>query len=350
MIMKEKLRVAVAMSGGVDSSVAALILQQQGYIVTSYTMTLGANPELDRSAVESAKTVARKLGIGHHIIDLSSDFKKTIIDYFISEYIKGKTPNPCALCNRYIKFGKLAEQALSDGNDLFATGHYARLEKDLSTGRIILKKGLCKEKDQSYFLFYLKEEILKNIIFPLGEKMKPETFKIAEQADLSSRDRPESADACFLNSHDYRHFLKEHGAVDQPGGILYLDGTPLGKHEGFHNYTIGQRKGLRIAFKEPLYVVRMDSSKNSLIVGEKEHLFTKTLKIEDINILYSPAGSDFECSVKIRYRHNPANARVSIDDQGGAGIEFEIPQRAVTPGQAAVFYQDDILIGGGWIV
>lgn len=348
--MKQNLRVAVAMSGGVDSSVAALILQKQGYIVTGYTMALGANHELDRSAVESAKTVARKLGIGHHIVDLSSDFKKTIIDYFISEYIKGKTPNPCAVCNRFIKFGKLTEQALSDGNDLFATGHYARLEKEQSTGRIILKKGLDQEKDQSYFLFYLKEEILKNIIFPLGDITKPETLEVARQAGLRSTDRPESADACFLNNHDYRHFLKAYGVTDQPGEILYMDGTPLGKHTGFHNYTIGQRKGLRIAFKEPLYVVRMDSAKNSLIVGEKEHLFTKTLKIEDINMLYPSAGSDFECSVKIRYRHSPASARVSINDNGVAGIELEIPQRAVTPGQAAVFYQDDILIGGGWIV
>jgi tRNA-specific 2-thiouridylase len=215
---------------------------------------------------------------------------------------------------------------------------------------IILMKGLCKEKDQSYFLFYLKEEILKNIIFPLGDMTKPETLEVAKQAGLSSTDRPESADACFLNNHDYRHFLKAHGVTDQPGEILYMDGAPLGKHEGFHNYTIGQRKGLRIAYREPLYVVRMDSAKNSLIVGEKGHLFTKTLKIEYINILYPSAGSDFECSVKIRYRHSPARARVSINNNGGAGIEFDIPQRAITPGQAAVFYQDDILIGGGWIV
>ena len=350
MASADSLRVAAAMSGGVDSSVAALILQKQGYIVTGYTMTLGANPELDCSAVESAKTIARKLGIKHRIIDLSSDFEKKVIDYFISEYSMGKTPNPCAFCNRFIKFGKLAEQALSDGNDFFATGHYARLESGQMPGGVILKKGLCKEKDQSYFLFYLKKEILKNVIFPLGEMMKPETFKIAEQAGLSSRDRPESADACFLNNDDYRHFLKARGVIDQQGEILYIDGAPLGKHAGFHNYTIGQRKGLRIAFEEPLYVIRMDQVKNNLIVGKREHLFTKTLKIEDINILYSAAGSDFECSVKIRYRHSPAPARVSIDRNGGAGIEFETPQRAVTPGQAAVFYQDDILIGGGWIV
>jgi len=350
MASADSLRVAAAMSGGVDSSVAALILQKQGYIVTGYTMTLGANPELDCSAVESAKTIARKLGIKHRIIDLSSDFEKKVIDYFISEYSMGKTPNPCAFCNRFIKFGKLAEQALSDGNDLFATGHYARLENELATGRIILKKGLYKEKDQSYFLFYLKEEILKNIIFPLGDMTKPETLEVARQAGLRSTDRPESADACFLNNLDYRHFLKAHGVTGQPGEILYLDGASLGKHEGFHNYTIGQRKGLRIAFEEPLYVIRMDQVKNNLIVGKREHLFTKTLKIEDINILYSAAGSDFECSVKIRYRHSPAPARVSIDRNGGAGIEFETPQRAVTPGQAAVFYQDDILIGGGWII
>jgi tRNA-specific 2-thiouridylase len=348
--MKNNLRVAVAMSGGVDSSVAALILQKQEYIVSGYTMILGTNEELDRSAVESAKTIAWKLGIEHRIIDLSFDFKKRVIDYFVSEYIKGKTPNPCAFCNRFIKFGKLAERALSDGNDFFATGHYARLEKEPLSGDIILKKGFSKEKDQSYFLFYLKKEMLKNIIFPLGQMMKSETFRIAEQADLSFRNRTESADACFLNNDDYRHFLKEHGVINQPGEILYMDGTPLGRHEGFHNYTIGQRKGLRIAFKEPLYVVRIDPENNRLIVGEKEHLFTKTLKIEDINILYPSAGSDFECTVKIRYRHSPVPARVRINDSAGADIEFAVPQRAVTPGQAAVFYQDEILIGGGWIV
>lgn len=346
----DRLKIAVAMSGGVDSSTAALILKKEGHKVTGYTMILGIVPELDRSAVESAKTVAEKIGIVHRIVDLSKDFEDEVIRYFIDEYNKGKTPNPCALCNRFIKFGGLVNRALSDGNDLFATGHYARIEKGLQPDELILKRGFYKEKDQSYFLFYLPKDILKKIIFPLGNMTKPETFEIAEGAGLGFRERPESADACFLDKTDYRTFLKEHGVTERPGEILYFNGTPLGKHKGLQNYTIGQRKGMGIAFEEPLYVIKIDAANNALIVGKEEQIYTKNLKVEDVNILYTAPGRDFECSVKIRYRHNPAPAHVILDSEGGAEIEFETPQRAVTPGQAAVFYQDDILIGGGWII
>lgn len=344
------LKIAVAMSGGVDSSTAALILKQQGHEVTGYTMILGIVPELDRSAVESAKAAAVKIGISHRTVDLSKDFEDEVIRYFMNEYKKGKTPNPCALCNRFIKFGGLVNRALSDGNDFFATGHYARIENGPPPDELVLKRGIYKEKDQSYFLFYLPKEILKKIIFPLGEMSKPETFKIAERAGLRFRERPESADACFLDKTDYRTFLKEHGVTEQPGEILYLDGTTLGKHNGLQNYTIGQRKGMGIAFKEPLYVIKIDAANNTLIVGREEHIYTKSLKAEDVNILYTAPGRDFDCSVKIRYRHKPAPAHVILDSKGGAEIEFETPQRAVTPGQAAVFYRDDILIGGGWII
>jgi tRNA-specific 2-thiouridylase len=347
---KKKLRIAVAMSGGVDSSTAAYILQEEGYSVTGYTMTIGADADLDSSAVESAKAVSSRLGIDHHIVDVTEEFNSYIIRYFIKEYEKGKTPNPCALCNRFIKFGKLAEKAFSDGNDLFATGHYARLEKKPSTDLYVLKRGSDKNKDQSYFLFHLEADILKKLIFPLGSLTKQETIHIAESAGLDCRNRPESSDACFLNNSDYRDFLKLRGIAGKPGDILYLDGRILGRHTGFHNYTIGQRKGLRIAYETPLYVIRFDYENNNIIAGGEEHLYSENLKIEDVNILYPMPNHEMECQVKIRYRHTAVPAYVKLDLEGGAEITFETPQRAITPGQAAVFYNKDILIGGGWII
>lgn len=338
------------MSGGVDSSVAGYLLLKEGYSVSGYTMITGANTELDRSAVESAKTVSERLSINHHTIDLSGEFRRHVINYFIQEYGAAKTPNPCAYCNRFIKFGKLAERAFMDGNGFFATGHYALLEKESSTGKHFLKRGKDKNKDQSYFLFYLKADMLEKIIFPLGALTKKETIGIAEKAGLDCRNRPESTDACFLGDGDYRDFIKKHGVTEKPGDIIYVDGRKLGIHSGLHNYTIGQRKGLRIAFEKPLYVVRFDYQKNSIIVGKEEHLYTDKLKIEDVNLLYPIQSQIIECQVKIRYRHTPVSAKVMLDLKGSAEIIFRSPQRAVTPGQAAVFYDNEILIGGGWII
>jgi tRNA-specific 2-thiouridylase len=348
--MVKKKKAVVAMSGGVDSSVAVLLLKEAGYDVTGLTMAVLGMGEHDTRAVESAKKTAAVLEIRHEVIDLSSCFDDEIVGYFISEYENGRTPNPCVRCNRRIKFGRLLDHAISLGADCFATGHYARILKDPLTGEYSLRKAKDLKKDQSYFLYNIKKENLDRIKFPLGELTKSKCREIARENKLPVFDRPESEDACFLESRSYSELLLRRGLSEKEGEIRLRDGTVVGKHSGYFNFTIGQRKGLGIGWTEPLYVLKIEPEGNFVIVGTKADTFASRVIAGALNFLTKPEGDLFDCKVRIRYRHKEDDASVRILDNDKAEIIFDRPQNAVTPGQSVVFYDVDKVIGGGIIL
>jgi len=342
-------KIAVAMSGGVDSSVAAAVLKQQGQEIFGITMlVVPASESPAAGAAENARNVCRHLGIPHFTVDLRDEFKKDIIADFCSQYSLGKTPNPCVRCNRFIKFGRLFDKARELGADRLAAGHYARVASN--NGRYLLKKGCDARRDQSYFLHQLTQAQLAQLLFPVGELTKNEVRRLAKSLNLPSA-VSESREICFIPDNDYRHFLKVHPDVTEaPGDIVDKAGRVKGKHAGLSAYTIGQRHGLGIASPQPLYVIKLDTEHNRVVLGTKADLLASACTVGNINwIACEPPAAEVTAVVKIRYQHPGAVARISPLPGSRARLDFETPQSAVTPGQAAVFYDGEVVLGGGSI-
>lgn len=350
-------KVLVAMSGGVDSSVAAALLIDSGYEVEGITfIPYHANAYdtkfSDDSYIEDAKNICNTLKIIHHTVDFSSDFKNEIIDYFIRDYLNGRTPNPCTRCNPIIKFGKLFEKADELGAKYIATGHYSIINQGLNSGRYYITKGKDSTKDQSYMLWGLGQEQLSRIIFPLGNHTKDQTKEIANSLNFNVVNKPESQEVCFIPDDDYRRYLLDNSNVIKEigKGDIVMDGKVLGRHDGYPFYTIGQRKGLGISYSEPLYVKNIDSENNIVEVTTNNNLFEKTLKADSINLMkYNDLPSTIELYAKIRYRDpgKPAKCYISNDL---LYVEFIEPRRAITPGQSVVMYEGSDLVGGGIII
>ncbi len=352
-----KKRVLLGMSGGVDSSVAAILLKEQGYEVVGITMNLWNNEKAGEEEISSsafdAKMVCEKLGIEHYTIDLRENFNENVINYFCNCYSKCQTPNPCIECNKYFKFRVMYQKAKELGCDYIATGHYAKVEYDERYNKYVLKKSNAGRKDQSYVLYSIDKDLLDKIIFPLNNfEDKSQIRKIAEEHGLQIANKPDSEDICFIPDGDYKKFLEENSNITQnPGNIVHVDGRVLGKHNGLYNYTIGQRKGLGIANPVPLFVVGFNKEKNEVIVGESDKLFSKELYLEDVNLLLIDEITEkTEVMAKIRYSAKEAKAFIYPIDNGKMKVEFEEPQRAITPGQSVVFYIDDCVVGGGKIL
>lgn len=351
-------RVLVAMSGGVDSSVAAALLKQQGYTVIGVTMRIWEGvafpaqtgfrgcygPDEERD-MEDACGVADVLDIPFHFLDLRSEYRSQVLDYSRGEYLSGRTPNPCVRCNRWVKFEAIGRKArdCGIGFDLFATGHYARVEYDEKHGRYLLRKARDLSKDQSYFLFSLSQEQLGCCLFPLGNRTKQEVKQIASDLGLGINGKPESQD--FI-SGGYSFLVKDSA---QPGPILDSEGRVIGQHRGIPFYTVGQRRGLGLASKEPLYVTIIDAERNAVIVGRKDELYSDELTVSELNWMVQRPSEPIRAKARIRYRHREAEAMVVPLDGDRVSVRFKEPQMAVTPGQAVVFYEDDLVLGGGTI-
>ncbi len=356
-------KVMVAMSGGVDSSVALVVLKDS-YELIGVTLKLhdgeyeqsGLKTCCSLTDIEDAGQVASRFGVMHYVYNFKEQFEEKVIKEFISSYENGLTPNPCIDCNRYIKFEGLLERAISLGCDYIATGHYARVEFDAERNRWLLKKAIDNngenEKDQSYVLYNLKQEQLSHILFPLGCMKKSEVREIAEKNGLVNADKPDSQDICFVPDGDYASFIEKN--TDRkavPGDVKNSDGKIVGRHNGLINYTIGQRKGLGIAFGKPTYVIGKNIDDNSLIVGSEQELMKKSLYADDLNWISIPELTEpILCKAKTRYRMQEQPCVVYPEPDGSVYVEFNEPQRAITPGQRVVFYDGDIVIGGGRIV
>jgi|SRR6185369_9413115 len=344
--MSEKMKIAVAMSGGVDSSVTAALLKAEGHEVIGITMRLWDGPS---TAVSDAVRVAGHLGIPHHVASFEGCFEERIMRYFTGEYQSGRTPNPCARCNQLIKFGALMEMAGRLGAGYLATGHYARIVTDMD-GVPHLMKAVNVSKDQSYFLFSLKTEQLRKIMFPLGVvKDKSEVRRIAADMGIVVAEKDDSQDICFIPDGDYCGFLESRGVTPVPGNFLLEDGTVVGRHKGIHRYTVGQRRGMGIAWSEPLYVIRIEAGSGNVIVGSEPQLYRDSFTISDCNWIQSVEQIVEGLQCKIRYRHSPVSCVVTNLSEGRAEVSFPSPVKGVTPGQAAVFYRGEELLGGGWI-
>jgi len=350
-------KVVVAMSGGVDSSVAAALLKEQGYDVIGMMLRLWSEPGKEESnrcctpdSMAQARRVAARLDIPFYVIDAKDVFHKTVVQYFLDGYARGETPNPCLICNRQIRWTFLLDHALALGADFMATGHYVR--KQTVEGGHQLLRAVDRSKDQAYVLHVLNQEKLARALFPIGDYPKPEIRAIAEKFGLPTASRKDSQDLCFLAGEDYRNFLKRNAAeMLQPGEILTRDGRSVGEHTGLANYTIGQRKGLGLASLVPLYVLGKDSATNSLIVGTQEELGSQQLTARDVNWLSGETPSEpFRAEVKIRYTAKEAEALVIPVEGNQVQVRFDAPQRDITSGQAAVFFQDAIMLGGGIIL
>jgi tRNA-specific 2-thiouridylase len=349
-------KVVVALSGGVDSSVAAALLVEQGYEVVGATMRLWSAPgceEENRCCTpqtrELAAQLAEQLGIPFHILDAQQAFRQAVVQRFLDGYSRGDTPNPCVYCNRYLKWDYLWQFAQSIGAEAIATGHYARLREG-TDGTYELWKGVDATKDQTYFLSLLTQQQLAHTLFPLGEYTKLEVRQLAHARQLPSADAPESQDLCFLGKRDYRDFLREYAPqAVQPGEIVDRHGKVLGSHNGLAFYTIGQRKGLP-ASAQALYVYEKDLEHNRLVVGTEDELGADSMQVREINwIAGNPPAEHFEAEVKIRFKAVPALAQVEVQPDGSAMVHFAKPLRDITPGQLAVFYQGEKVLGGGWI-
>jgi tRNA-specific 2-thiouridylase len=355
---KKMSKVVVAMSGGVDSSVAAALLKEQGYEVIGMMLRLWSEAGKEESnrcctpdAMALARRVAAKLDIPFYVIDAKEIFRDTVVKYFLEGYARGETPNPCLVCNRQIRWIYLLDHALALGADFMATGHYVRLRGG-GNGRMQLLRAVDAAKDQSYVLYVLSQEKLGKALFPVGDYPKPEVRKIAESFGLPTASRHDSQDLCFLAGDDYRNFLQRNAAeMLRPGPIVTSDGRLLGEHSGLASYTIGQRKGLGVASAMPLYVLGKDASNNSLVVGEAEELGAQELIADEVNWITGAAReASFRAAVKIRYTAREAPAEVMpIGDGRQVKIHFDAPQRDITPGQAAVFYEGEAVVGGGII-
>lgn len=351
----EKKKVLLGMSGGVDSSVSAIMLQKAGYEVIGVTMMLWEG--CSSSVAEDARKVCEKLGIEHHVLHYEDDFKTHVINNFISCYECAITPNPCIECNKYLKFGVLYEKAKELGCEYIATGHYAKVEWNQEYKQYVLTKSKADKKDQSYFLYQISAEVLPKIIFPLEDfDDKTEIRKIAEENNLIVAKKKDSQEICFIPDNNYVNFLENNGVKNvKTGNIVLKNGIVLGKHKGLIHYTVGQRKGLGIAYEKPLYVLELDKEKNEVIVGTEEELYENTLYANELNFLINDIdlSNKIEITAKVRYRSQSAKATLEIiqneNNEKIAKVLFEEAQRAITPGQSVVFYLGDIVLGGGKI-
>lgn len=345
----------IAMSGGVDSSVAAQLIYNAGYDCIGGTMKLIDKHSADSSCctsddIKDARSVAEKIGMPYEVFDFEDAFREKVIDKFIECYEKGGTPNPCVYCNRYLKFEKLLEKAMELGCDYVATGHYAQIE--FNGERYILKKALDSSKDQSYFLYSLTQEQLKHTLLPLGGLTKEEARKIAEDNGFINSRKKDSQDICFVPDGDYVSVIKNITGKNYPeGNFVDKEGKVLGKHKGIINYTIGQRKGLGLALKEPMYVCDKCIEENTVVLATNDELYEKTLQATDFNwILYENPPQEFRAKARIRYRQEEQWATIRVIDNKNVSIEFDEPQRAIAKGQAVVLYDREIVVGGGTII
>ena len=376
---EKRTRVVCGMSGGVDSSATAALLLEQGYEVIGITLKLWPQDCVNRAedkccgpqAVSDARAVCHTLGIPYYLIDEAAEFQKHVIQYFADEYKAGRTPNPCVMCNQNLKFGRLIDRADQLGAEYIATGHFARIERaDLNhqetkeqsssllgsfvvdaSPRYLLKRGRDLKKDQSYFLFSLRQDQLARALFPLGEKTKTDTREVARHCHLKTADKEESMEICFVPDNDYGKFLEQAKlARKHRGEIVDLYGTVLGHHDGIEFYTVGQRRGLGITTPKPVYVIDLDAENNRVVVGDDSALDRDEFTASNCNwIPFDRLTESIEVTTKIRYNHPGTPATLTPTGNGSVKVKLHTAQRAITPGQAAVFYQDDLVVGGGWI-
>ena len=354
------MRACVAMSGGVDSSVAAVLLLQQGYELSGVNLRMFHNEDLGQSRertccsladAEDAALVARRLGFPFYVFDFSQVFRDTVIRNFVQEYQAGRTPNPCAECNRSVKFGALLQRARTLGCDYLATGHYARVEQDPSSGRYLLKRAADRSKDQTYFLYMLTQEQLAHTLFPLGGLRKTEVRQIAEAHNLVNARKHDSQDICFVPDGKYADFIERTVGSPAPAGpFLDREGRVLGQHKGLIRYTLGQHKGLGLSTEEPLYVLEKDAAANTIRLGPDSALWTRQLTAEQVNLISLPElTAPLRVTAKTRYSQRESAAVLEPMPGGQVRLTFDEPQRAITPGQAVVFYDGDVVVGGGII-
>lgn len=348
----------IAMSGGVDSSVAAFLMKQQGFDITGITLKLHTeNCDGEQSCCTSqdildAKAVCDRLKIEHRVIDFESDFKKYVVDRFVDSYINGGTPNPCVDCNRFIKFSELLRVAKDEGYDYVVTGHYARVAFDENSGRYVLKKGIDESKDQSYVLYSLNQDTLSHLLLPLGELSKAKVREIAEQNGFVNATKKDSQDICFVPDGKYADFITQYtGRTFPDGDFVDLEGNVLGTHKGIIRYTIGQRKGLNLALPQSMYVYSKDVDTNTVTLCLNDELFSSQLYADDVNLIsIKEINEPIKLKAKVRYKHVEADATLYKVDDDTIRLEFLEPQRAITKGQAVVMYQGDTVVGGGTII
>jgi tRNA-specific 2-thiouridylase len=367
--MSARPKVVVAMSGGVDSSVAAALLLREGYEVLGAFMRLGSPQGVEDVAetcdpaakgkqgccsvldAADARRVAGLLGVPFYVLNFQEDFGR-VIDYFVAEYNRGRTPNPCVRCNDWLKFGKLAKYAEAVGAEFVASGHYARVGIDPATGEKALLRGLDHRKDQSYVLFGMSHDALRHTLLPIGEYEKPAVRAIAEELKLPVFNKPDSQEICFVPNQDYAGLVRRRSPETfAPGNLLTTEGKIVGSHEGHQHFTIGQRKGVGVAFGYPIYVVDIDAEHNTVTLGQREELLKTSLVARQINVLSSRLqdAMNVKCQAKIRYNHSPQPGQVTMSGPDELTVTFDEPQSAITPGQAVVLYDGDVVLGGGWI-
>lgn len=354
-------KVVVGMSGGVDSSVAAYLLKEQGYDVIGVTMQIWQDESQEQieenggccgiTAVDDARRVAAQLDIPYYVMNFKNEFKENVIDYFTNEYINGRTPNPCIACNRYVKWDSLLRRSMDIGADYIATGHYARISK-LPNGRYAVRNSVTAKKDQTYALYNLTQEQLSHTLMPVGEYTKDEIRAIASKIGIQVANKPDSMEICFVPDNDYAGFIsRETGYVSTPGNFVDLDGNILGQHRGIIHYTVGQRKGLGLAVGHPVFVVAIRPDTNKVVIGENEDVFSSKLYADRLNFMsVESIEAPVRAKAKIRYSHEGAECTVRMADTGLLECVFDEKQRAVTPGQALVLYDGDYILGGGTII
>ncbi len=354
-------KVVVGMSGGVDSSVAAYLLKEQGYDVIGVTMQIWQDESREQieenggccgiTAVDDARRVAAQLDIPYYVMNFKNEFKENVIDYFTDEYINGRTPNPCIACNRYVKWDSLLRRSMDIGADYIATGHYARISK-LPNGRYAVRNSVTAKKDQTYALYNLTQEQLSHTLMPIGEYTKDEIRAIASKIGIQVANKPDSMEICFVPDNDYAGFIsRETGYVSTPGNFVDLDGNILGQHRGIIHYTVGQRKGLGLAVGHPVFVVAIRPDTNEVVIGENEDVFSSKLYADRLNFMsVESIEAPVRAKAKIRYSHEGAECTVRMADTGLLECVFDEKQRAVTPGQALVLYDGDYILGGGTII